>query len=249
MADSSFGSGWPSSNPRIVTLVRRDGLRLPIHSELDELISMLMDLTELSGYNIKPGETWGYSNRPISGTRIPSNHSWGTAVDINAPSNPYASREWHRRNARGTRPFGLALVCNIPQKCVSLWEGNGFRWGGRYYEKPDPMHFEFLGSVSYARAKTAAMKDFLTKPKLVQFGDWPNKTNKPNLKPGSTGEAVKYLQKVILAKGGAYITVDGVFGPHTQSRVSQVQRVFKLGSYDGLVGPKTWACIDFMAKS
>lgn len=154
MADSSFGPGWPTRNPNIITLVRKDGLRLPVHKELSKLTAMCMDLTEALGYDILPGQTWGYANRPISGTNKPSNHSWGTAVDINAPSNPYASAEWHRRNARGTKPFGLQIVCNIPEKIVKLWEGQGFRWGGRYTTKPDPMHFEFMGSVTDARRKT-----------------------------------------------------------------------------------------------
>lgn len=160
MADSSFGTGWPQGNHHIVTLVRKDGLRLPVHSELKALVAMSMDLTEALGYNIIPGQTWGYANRPISGTRTPSNHSWGTAVDINAPSNPYASAEWHRRNARGTKPFGLQIVCNIPQKVIAFWESQGFRWGGRYTGKIDPMHFEFMGSVAYARAKTRNLQNF-----------------------------------------------------------------------------------------
>jgi len=158
MADASFGPGWPQGNPNIVTLVRNDGLRIPVHRELVELTRLLMDATEAMGYDIKPGETWGYANRNVSGTNTPSNHSWGTADDINAPSNPYASVDWHSRNARGTFPFGLRLVTDIPEKVVALWEKYGYRWGGRYSTKPDPMHFEFMGTVSDARRLTQAFK-------------------------------------------------------------------------------------------
>ena len=124
MANSSFGKGYPSRNPNIVTLVRKDGLRLPIHKEIKDLVAILMDLTEGQKYNINPNQTWGYANRAISGTNAPSNHSWGTAVDINAPSNPYGSAAWHRRNARGTKPFGLQLVCNIPQRSFKCGRAN-----------------------------------------------------------------------------------------------------------------------------
>jgi hypothetical protein len=159
MADSSFGTGWPQGNPNIVTLVRSDGLRIPVHRELAELTLLLMDATEAMGYDIKPGETWGYANRNISGTSTASNHSWGTADDINAPSNPYASADWHNRNARGTFPFGLRLVTDIPEKVIALWEKYGYRWGGRYSSKPDPMHFEFMGTVADARRLTEAFKN------------------------------------------------------------------------------------------
>jgi hypothetical protein len=148
MAHPSFGSGWPNcGRSNIVTLVRRDGLRLPIHRELADLVSILMDLTEVGGgYNIVPGWTWGYACRAIAGTNQPSNHSWGTAVDINAPVNPRK------------RP----LTTNIPRPVREMWKANGFRWGGDYsLSTPDPMHFEFMGSVSDARRITARLRRFL----------------------------------------------------------------------------------------
>ena len=52
MAHSSWGQGWPNCNrSNIVTIVRRDGLRLPIHRELAPLVTILMDLTEVAGYS------------------------------------------------------------------------------------------------------------------------------------------------------------------------------------------------------
>jgi len=149
----TFGPQWPERNPNIVTLTRRDGLRLPLHRELVHLVSMLMDLTENMGYDIKPGQTWGYANRAISGTRQPSNHSRGCAIDINAPSNPYASVAWHTANATA-RPFGLARRTDIPQKVFELWERHGFSLGVKYPTKPDPMHFEFTQTVTECRRIT-----------------------------------------------------------------------------------------------
>jgi len=162
MGHPSFGPMWPNSNPNVLTLAREDGLRLPIHKELAGLVRMLMDATEqIYGYDIHPGETWGYANRAISGTSTPSNHSQATAIDINAPANPYASADWHRRNARGTKPFGLQLVCDIPQAAVALWEKYGFGWGGRYSSKPDPMHFEFEGTVADAERLTITLREWV----------------------------------------------------------------------------------------
>jgi hypothetical protein len=103
MAHSSFGGGWPSCNrSRIVTLVRSDGLRIPLHQDLIDLVQICLDVTEALGYDVKSGQTWGYACRPIAGTNKPSNHSWGTGVDINSLDNP--------RRARG-----LPMVTNIPR--------------------------------------------------------------------------------------------------------------------------------------
>jgi hypothetical protein len=156
------GRGWgaPCQGGR-TTLVRADGLRLPVRTELADLIALLLDLTEAGGYDVIPGWTWGNACRVISGTTTWSNHAWGLAVDINAPANPYASADWHRRNARGTRPFGLSLVCDMPEQMVTLWENHGFRWGGRYTGKPDPMHYEFMGTPADAGTITGRLRAFL----------------------------------------------------------------------------------------
>jgi peptidoglycan hydrolase-like protein with peptidoglycan-binding domain len=58
------------------------------------------------------------------------------------------------------------------------------------------------------------------------------------LKRGSTGAAVKALQRAI---GG--LTVDGVFGPLTESRVKELQKSAGL-SQTGVVGTVTWRAVD-----
>ena len=150
MANSSFGTGWPNCNrTNIVTLVRSDGLRLPLHRELVPLVAILIDFTELPphSYDIVPGWTWGWACRPIAGTATASNHSWGTAVDINAPVNPRRSK-------------GLRMITDLPPAVVKLWKDNGFRWGGDY-SWPDPMHMEFMGNVGEARERAARLQAFL----------------------------------------------------------------------------------------
>jgi hypothetical protein len=67
-----------------------------------------------------------YSARMVN--RVPtmllSHHSWGAAVDINAPENPF-----------GARP-------TQDPRLVALMHANGFAWGGLWVT-PDGMHFEF----------------------------------------------------------------------------------------------------------
>lgn len=187
MAHSSWGQGWPNCNrANIVTIVRRDGLRLPVHRELAPLVTILMDLTEVAGYDIRPDWTWGYACRAIAGTNIPSNHSWGTAVDINAPVNPRK------------RP----LTTNIPRAVREMWKSQGFRWGGDFKTSvPDPMHFEFTGTVADCRRITANLQRFL--------GGRPGPAPAPPpTAPGQVGRIME-LQRLLR------VNADGVIGPIT----------------------------------
>lgn len=231
MADASFGPAWPNCDRqgRIVTLRRHDGLALPIHRDLVDLVSILMDLTELGGYDIVPGWTWGYACRPIANTNTPSNHSQGTAVDINAPANP----------RRADRRF----VSDMPPWMVKLWTDHGFRWGGRF-SWPDPMHFEFMGTASQARATAARIRAFLgaqgrpapappggVRPTIVPYPG--------AVEDGDRGAAVRVWQAALRQRGYALV-VDGVFGDVTKAAVMDWQRRHPPLRVDGVAGPATW---------
>lgn len=256
MGHSSFGPMWPTRNPNIVTLVRNDGLRLPIHRELVDLVRILMDFTELGGYDIVPGWTWGYANRAISGTSTPSNHSQGTAIDINAPNNPYASAAYHERHGRSV-VFGLRRVTDIPESVFRMWEDNGFTLGVKYRSKPDPMHFEFLGSVTDARNKTENLKRFLgysppplpkTKgprvdPKTAPLLQAGARTMRGQYAVGSRGHAVRIFQTMANQGAGQGLKVDGLYGDSSRQACVNLQRFFKL-KVDGKCGQQTWGILN-----
>lgn len=66
----------------------------------------------------------------------------------------------------------------------------------------------------------------------------PNVVNvPPTIASGSTGGAVRYLQKIL---GG--LTQDGVFGSKTLAAVKSFQTFFHL-PVDGVVGPQTWTTL------
>lgn len=68
------------------------------------------------------------------------------------------------------------------------------------------------------------------------------------LRRGATGNGVKALQ-TLLNYRGAGLTVDGVFGANTETRVIEFQRAVELLA-DGIVGTKTWSAIrDGMAQT
>lgn len=145
MAHRSWGAGFPNCQKnRIKRLVRRDGLSLHLREEVITLFSLLIDETERMNYEVRRFNaagvpvTGGFSCRAIGETNTPSNHSWGLAIDINSDSNPQKK----------------PLTTDIPVEVRQLWTKFGFRWGGTF-STPDPMHFEYMGSVSDAVADTA----------------------------------------------------------------------------------------------
>lgn len=126
-----WGPGWPHCSTRAIqTLRRKDGVVLPVRKEIALLVAGLCDMCEAQGYNLVPGWCWGFACRAIAGTRTGSNHSWGLAVDLNAPNNPMTSR----------------LVTDMPPWMPKLWKQYGFGWGGEYTSKKDAMHYEYLGT-------------------------------------------------------------------------------------------------------
>jgi hypothetical protein len=70
----------------------------------------------------------------------------------------------------------------------------------------------------------------------------------PIVKIGMRGEIVRRIQIIIRDKAGGNIFVDGIFGPNTEKRVKDLQRFFGLVP-DGIVGPKTWGVLNFLASS
>ncbi|MFD4124284.1 N-acetylmuramoyl-L-alanine amidase [Streptomyces globisporus] len=64
----------------------------------------------------------------------------------------------------------------------------------------------------------------------------------PLLKQGSSGDAVKRLQRALTAALGKTVGVDGSFGPTTDTAVRSYQTTRKLG-VDGQVGPATWTAL------
>jgi hypothetical protein len=114
-----------------------------VRSEIHDLLEMLLKEVWFRGYRYKSGQCWGYACRAIRGSSSPSYHSWGLAIDVNAPTN------WLGRTDGG----------DIPAWMVNLFDTYGFGWGGNYSGREDPMHFEFLGSPGFAQSMTIKARD------------------------------------------------------------------------------------------
>ena len=66
-------------------------------------------------------------------------------------------------------------------------------------------------------------------------------TGKPNLKQGSSGNSVKWLQYFLNQAIGAGLNIDGKFGSKTYAALRQFQNKANLKLKDGIVGPETAA--------
>lgn len=133
MADAAsrgWGKGWP--RPRFDDMVRVEagGIRVTVHRAIAPLVGHLLNETVTRGYPLRPDWCWGYACRAIAGTSTASNHSWGLALDLQAPKNP----------------MGPQLVTDMPSWMPLLWSRWGFRWGGSYSGRKDAMHYEFMGT-------------------------------------------------------------------------------------------------------
>ncbi len=99
-----------------------DKLRM-VAEELSQL------LAEYQKYLRNIGGTFVWRN--IAGTNRLSNHSFGTAIDINTKFSDYW--QWNKN---------MTYTNRIPFEIVEVFERYGFIWGGKWYHY-DTMHFEY----------------------------------------------------------------------------------------------------------
>lgn len=121
--------------PKLGKYPVRVSLLFDIDSRLAKISDALQDMPAgMSRYGLKPGG--GFNWRAIAGTDQLSVHSFGAAFDINVGYSDYWL--WSKPDAKGQIPFKN----RIPLSIVTLFEKQGFIWGGRWYHY-DTMHFEY----------------------------------------------------------------------------------------------------------
>jgi D-alanyl-D-alanine carboxypeptidase/Putative peptidoglycan binding domain len=230
-----WGGGWPNCQRASIVAVQRAGVTLYVRREIAELVATLLQATEMKyGYDVKPGQSWGYACRPVRGTRTPSNHSWGLAVDINAPANP----------------MGATFRSDIPPGVVGMWWKCGFYWGGWYRGRPDAMHFEYVHRPADVPRHLATSRQFLTgspagagkRPAgqaAAAYAPPPLRLAKPPMR----SERVRWVQQRLNAKGASpQLAVDGVWGPRTDQALRDFQKRSRL-AVDGVCGPRSHASL------
>ena len=145
-------NGWPASaDPEEIVIIRKrvpgTDLKLRIAEPVAPLlIAFAADFHRL----VEPLDEgqlddWGYCYRKVKGSNtVVSNHSSGTAIDINATLHPLG--------AVGT--FNEEQVRTINRLCRKY----GLRFGGNYRNRKDEMHFEIVETPDEVKARIKTMK-------------------------------------------------------------------------------------------
>lgn len=94
------------------------------------------------------GECWGWFVKPIEGSNVISNHSSATAWDINATQNPMGVP------AARSLSTGQIAACHA----IEAASHGTLRWGGDF-TRPDPMHWEIVGSRAQVGAFAAVIRN------------------------------------------------------------------------------------------
>lgn len=223
-----WGPGWPHCQRARMAVVERAGVKVVVRKEIAPLVAALLEATEKRHrYDVKAGQTWGYACRPIRGSQKPSNHSWGLAIDINAPANP----------------MGPTFRSDMPPAMVAMWSKCGFYWGGWYRQRPDAMHFEYIGRPADVAQHLAIARQHLAGPApatpRTAFEGPLLRLAQPRLR----GERVTWVQSRLNAKGASpKLATDGVWGPQTDAAFRAFQTRAHL-VVDGVCGPKSYAAL------
>jgi len=126
--------------PALTTIKAPSGAPFRVAAAAAPAFQGLLGDLEAAGYKVRPEASGGYNDRFIAGTQTPSNHAFGTAIDINSDTNP--------RGEKTAADIPAPLANNLAQKWGLTWGGN---WSGA---DRDPMHFE-LASAPAGRAPSA----------------------------------------------------------------------------------------------
>jgi hypothetical protein len=90
-------------------------------------------------------DDWAYAYREVRGSDTDlSNHSSGTAIDLNATKHPLGM----------SNTFTKQQAITIRELCKKY----GLRWGGDYAKRKDEMHFEVIETPDEVKERIKNMK-------------------------------------------------------------------------------------------
>lgn len=136
MSGLTSSNGWPASKEPAdigIKSYKVPGTDLKIRCA-EKAAPLLIALAAEFHETIEPIDKgtlddWGYAFRMIRGsTDSLSNHSSGTAIDLNATKHPLGKAN--------------TFSAEDAAKCIALAAKYGCKWGGTYRNRKDDMHFE-----------------------------------------------------------------------------------------------------------
>ena len=129
---SAAGRTFAAGN---IVELRAGGVLVRVHRRAAANFRGFLDELAAKPYAIRQRDTGAYNHRfNVNDPKRLSEHSWGTAVDVNWTSNPLGTYD------------GCQMTTDMPADITGLAERWGLRWGGNFScRSKDPMHFEVTG--------------------------------------------------------------------------------------------------------
>jgi len=129
-------NGWPASaDAEAIDIIRKPvpgtDLKLRVAKPVAPLLIAFAAEFHKQVEPIDKGtlDDWGYAYRKVRGSNtVVSNHSSGTAIDLNAIKHPLGA----------VNTFTAEQAATIRRLCRKY----GLKWGGDYRTRKDEMHFE-----------------------------------------------------------------------------------------------------------
>lgn len=233
--------GWPLGFRGFVPFTYA-GLSFPqgVHPLAATVFTRALDLLVQAGLKFPPASKglaagcWGQETREVTGGGSLSFHTWGQALDVNAPWNPYGS---------ATPP---ASPFRVPGNASSIVEPLGLLWGGgpRWGSHRDWMHLQNMNSPAELAAQHPVKEPTAPhgRPFPLPSREWFGQAGSgPGGHPGGRGDVVDQMS-VVRIQHQLVVPMDGLFGPNTADHVRSWQKAHRLVQ-DGQVGPATWATL------
>lgn len=228
-------NGFKAADYRLMARYTVPGSKVWVVIRKGDVSVVLLELMRRFNKDVQPLrqiDIGGYNPRSVIGGRSLSNHASGTAVDLRWRDHPLGVRNtFTDKQEREIR------------KILSYMDGV-VRWGGNYQGRKDEMHFEINASL----ARVSDLADKIRHDKLQPSSRPVPPVTMPRVlhKGVTNNEEVKYLQRnmndIFPAYRSTPLTVDGDYGPKTESAVKEFQLRTGL-KVDGMVGVKTRAML------
>jgi hypothetical protein len=151
LAKLKSDNGWPASQDPLVIGIKSypvKGTKIKLRCA-EKVAPLLVGFAAEFHEKIEPIDEgtlddWGFAFRMVRGqTERLSNHSSGTAIDLNASKHPLG--------AENTFAEGKAALI------IELAAKYGLKWGGTYRKRKDEMHFEVCLTPKQATERINAL--------------------------------------------------------------------------------------------
>lgn len=145
-------NGWPASkDPKEIGIkefkIKNANRKMRLQKDAGKILAAFTEEFHAQVEPIDDGvfDDWAYAYRDVRGSDSDlSNHSSGTAIDLNATKHPLGSEN----------TFTKQQAIIIRELCKKY----GLRWGGDYKKRKDEMHFEIVETPDEVNKRIKDMK-------------------------------------------------------------------------------------------